>query len=721
MNENFRIRVTLISVTATALDPVFQLVVDSSTGVCSFTDGAKKEILSGPSGLHSLQTHEAFDSQSASLEFLPGPMAQALADRILPNDFMSVEIQGTGKGVYKLAFLGLVGNITESIQSTPNGIKSGLVLQAQGLKKLFSQSIYNWQGALSLGDDVRLGSTANAAYLKLAADGFLKAPQELIKAFVEIGVSNAIQALFNGKRISPGGLFDFGAGSLWSSVYPATAFPNTAAKIMETCEGNLWSLLESLAEPDIHELFWTYGAGEGGQEKPILVHRPRPFPCQLLKTTSSTSVPASPAPGIPPITDVGLLPSGLLPHSPVPFTDMLAPVALAAKVTTDASHWLALRCHAIGKDGAPGATGIMRQRSDAGRVNAFHWSQAAFQSDNSPGDANEKLALGWWADKTGMAKYGFAPRPVSIALMPSKDIPFMALVASNLLRVASMEAPLYLLGNESRAYGVLLPGFHIGQALEDWSLPRRDASGTPQPTTGYIQSVSHVYRSTPQGITLSSTLGLSRCCRATFQNYPAAVLGLADLEHVDSNNTPGSPSHRATVGATTGQTQAKQAVNGGSGVPNAALIQSAAASSGVPAWVVAAVYGIESGCGTSRSMMLPNSSGALGPMQFRPIAVAQLGQIGYTNPDGSTFTYANCTDTNLSLSAGAALLANCASLISCPTDNPNYWGFVGMAYNGGPSSTALSSAQGAGWPASAMTSYGKKVMAGNATYGGLGS
>jgi len=660
VNGGARVRVTLESVTVSATDPTYKLVIESS-GKTSFKDGAGTVISKASSGVHSLQTHETFQDQQCTLEMPLGDLGLALENRILPNDFLSVEIAGNTDPSYRLAFLGLASSITRMKQSTPKDIKTSLVIQAQGLKKLFSQAIYNWQGALALGNDVRLGSAVKQAYDRLTTDGLCLAPHIIIKRVAKIGVCNSIQALIHNKPVVPGGVFNFGSGGLWSSAYPSDMFPNTAATLMNTWNGDLWSFLQSLAEPDIHELFWTYGYDSDQIEKPILIHRPRPFPA--LKEVKG-------------------------------------------KKQIMASAWNALYCHnlGLGSISHPNAIGIMRQRSDSGRVNAFHWEQG-FSSDQSSGSGNWKLALGWWADRISMAKYGFASRMVGSNLLPLDGQNYMDLLGSVLLQVASQEAPLYLMGNESRTYGVLLPGLHVGEALEDWT--------EGKPTTGYVSSVSQAMRWTPNSLQASATVGLSRCMQGVgFSDYPNAVQGLVDLVHVDYlHNDFNHPARVAARGAA-GQILA----NGPSNIPNAPLIQAAAKRAGVPAWAVAAVYRAESSCGQNKAM------GKLGPMQILPDAVTQLASIGYTKEDGTPFTLGDRINTQAALDAGAAYLAWSAKEISCPVSNVNYWGFAGMAYRIGVTATNTScTANNPAWAVNTLSSYGSQIMQGKSSFSSLGS
>lgn len=656
MNDGYRVRVTIESVTASDTDPTYTLVIDSS-GNSILKNGDGTTVLAAPSGIHSIQTHETFQDQTCSLEMPLGAMGLALEKRILPNDFLSVEIAGTTSSQYHLAFLGLVDSITRSAQSTPNGIRTSLVLQAQGLKKFFRQSIYNWQGVLALGDDVRLGSTANQAYVSFCQSGYLKAPQDIIQGFVQIGVSNSISARVHNLPVKAGGLFVFGKGAQWSSAYPADMFPNTAATILSGQQGDLWSLFESMLDPDLHEFFWTY-AQDGSSEKPALIHRPRPFPFLVEGAANAFSV--------------------------------------------DATGWNALAHTTLGKGTAaqPCAIGIMRQRSDAGRVNAFHWAQG-FSNDENADSGKWKLTLGWWADKKSIAKYGFAPRGVGSQLIPLAAKDFMSVLRGLMLRVASQEAPLYLMGNESRTYGGLLAGVHIGHAVEDWT------EGTA--TTGYVSSVSHVLRWDPQSLQANSTVGLSRCLSGTtFADYPAAAAALVSMNHVDylqmGSDHPANVASRGAAGVVT-------VVGNTTSLPNAELVKAAAKRAGVPAWLVAAVYQKESGCGRSKKM------GVDGPMQITSDAVTGLAGIGYTKEDGTAFLLADRINTQAALDAGAAYLAYGARLISCPTANTNYWGFVAQAYNSGVNATNTAGATTSPtWGGSCLSSYGSDVMGLQSTF-----
>ena len=551
LNESLRFQVTLESVTTDPDEPTYSLVANTD-GDHVLACAGDRVIFSRetPSGLHSVQTGENFDALSGSVEFALGEFAQKLYAILRPNDVLRIEVSSNGKP-YRLAFLGLVCNITYSLQSTPQTIKTGLVIQAQGPKKLFTQSIYNWQSVLAMGDDILLTTFAQLAFRKLlakaSAAGFTVAPHELIREFVDIGITNALSAIYQGKPIAPGGsLFSLGTGRgekdpFWCSLYPRENFPNTAALLMETWEGNLWGVLEKLAQPNIHELFWTYGVDKAdGQEKAILVHRPRPFPATKFQSSfvKLPGPPPAPAPSVSTPVSIPAFTAPLLDkQSPVTSTDLdLTAVADQDPETEiDTDRWDALKRHTLGKDGKPGAIGLMRQHSDAGRINAFHWAMEGF-NDHDAGGNSAKLQQGWWADTKGIAKYGFSPRGVEMGLIPQSSENFNALLSAFLLRVASMEAPLYAMGNESLVFGTVLPGFHIGEVVEDWS------EGFP--VTGYISSISHSYRSTPQSIAVSTTIGLSRCLPSTFENYPAVLLTMTDLTHI---KYPQDSTHPAIV------------------------------------------------------------------------------------------------------------------------------------------------------------------------------
>ena len=653
----FRIRVTLEAVKVEDTDLYYCLVADSS-GSCLLRADNLKTARAEPSGLIGWQTHESMEGTKVTLEFGKGPISELLEGLVQPNDFVSVEIAGPMDAKYRLAFLGLVSDINTHAQGTPNGFSSGMTLSAEGLKKFFDQSIYNWQGVMALGDSIltgNIGKEAFDAYEELIKNaGVTSRPDQVIKALIKIGVSNSVQALVHEKRVEPGDLFAFGPD--WGSLYPAENAPITASWLMSTWTGSLWALVESLAERDIHEIFWTIRTIDG-EDKPVLIHRPRPFPDGGVKGGNA--------------------------------------------------QWLKLEKHVFGKDGRPGALGFMRQRSDGGRVNAFHWGQSGGFTDSDGASQAKKMVLGWYCDARSIKKYGFAPREVAVGLLPSNESPnWLDLVGEVLHRVACQEAGLYLMGNESRSYGCLLPGVHVGQVAEEWT-------NSSSPTTGYITSVSQVYKSSPQGIVATATLGIARSIRGvTFEEYPDACASLSTIQHVQYiSNT-----HASEIGAHGAKTGEPTLT--ATGVPNANLIATSSASHSVPAWFMAKLYGKESSFGTDHRMNSENEAGALGPMQITHVAITDANQLGYA------CTLEDRRDTAKAMDIAAFLVkhryAPAITAAGCDPSSDYYWSYVADAYYLG-GAAAAASGQAANWGLSGLSEYGSTLdQAGAQTaFGGI--
>lgn len=671
--QGVRARVVIEAVQGDPSDRFYHMEA-SSTGACSLVAYNPDFGLPEAYGLTSFETQENFGGSSAHLDFGWGPLAAALQDLVKPNDLVTVEVAGeNGDDGWSLIHFGLVSSIRETGQSSPNSYRSSLRIETEGLQKLFNHAIFNWQGALGLGDDRILNKEAFAAYNELVGqEGVTRSPSQVIQALVKIGVSNSIHALVHQRRIAPGDLFDYAPD--WGDLYTSENYPSTSAILMQAWNGTLWSLVQSVSEPDLHELFWTIRRVKTtGEEKPMLVHRARPFP------------------------DGG---------------------------GQGDRDWLSLKdrgeFHTFGKNGAPTSLGYMRHRTDNGRVNAFHWGLEGFSNPDTTAPM-AKLVLGWWRDNRGIAKYGFAPRQVSIGILPQKKQSYLDLVGGILRRVAFQEAPLYLMSSESRGFGCFLPGVHPGQAMEDWS------EGRPKPTTGYISSVSHAYRTSPNGIQISATLGLSRCIRGvTFEEYPKAAAALVDMEHVEiqATNHPLQTARDGAKGVAPSMAPS-HVVASATGIRYADQIKAAAARQGIPSWFLAKLFQNESSFGTDPRANLENSATALGPMQITRVAFQDAVNLGYRTPNGRTATLEDRRDVATSLDMAAFLVANRykAGVVAggCPESSSTFWRYVADAYNRG-TSAAVASGQATSWASTGLFGYGlgMNVDQTKAAFGGIG-
>lgn len=688
--EGFRVQIVLEAVQGRANDPFYRLSA-SSDGCYAFIQdpGVGPVTLMDPAGITGFQTHETMQGMTASLEFARGPLAVALADRIQPNDYLSIEIAGPRDKDLRLAFMGLVSDIRETVQSSPNNIRTAMTIQAEGLQKLFNQAIYNWQGVMGQGQDQMLEPETFAAYKELCAKGGATvAPHELIKEFVNVGISSAIWARVHKKRVKAGELFGFGTGSKWSSLFSDGNFPNSASQIMSTWSGSLWSMIESLAQPDIHELFWTIET-QDGVEKPILVHRPRPFP-DGGQDMSKEAVEA---------------------RKKTWYDQNLQSGYQAGKGDRD---WLALKHHVLGREDYPVAIGSMRQLSDHNHANSFHWAWSG-ASDQSSDTVMAKMALGWWSDRRGRAKYGFAPRQVSIGYLPQTGN-FMETVQGLLRRVAFQEAPLRLLRSESLTYGAFLPGVHVGEAIEDHSFGK--------PTTGYLTSISHAYRSTPQGIQVSSTLGIARSLgNCTFRDYPARVRGLVDMVHTPYIQKGEHPGEKGKQGAKQCWNANSSAVVPPGGIPYQDQIKAAAARHNVPSWFLARLFQNESSFNRNPNTNKEDGDTVLGPMRIIRAAVTDANSLGYTKPGGGPATLEDRRDVGTSLDMAAFLLSKryMPAIDAAQTFvNGTYWRWVADAYNCG-ADKAAANGKACGWSESGLVGYGKSldVKQTMAAFGGI--
>ncbi len=623
-----------------------------------------------PSGLTAIHTSEALEGQSGTLQFGWSPLSQKLAELVRPNDHLRIEFGYSGEGELRLAHDGFVSSRKRQRQAEARGVRFGLTIAAEGFKKLFSQAVYNWQGALGLGSAVADGiKQAYPAYQELVKDGLFKAPHEIIKAFVTIALGldgksgPTIQLATAAGPVKDG----FGFGT-WKSYYKGT-WPYSAERVLTTWSGSYWELLQGLAEPDLHELFLVYG-GDPGQEGHRLVHRPRPFPAG-----------------------------------------------------GDTDDWNALPTLTLGQDGAPSALALMDEVSDASRVNAFHWGAGCFV-DGFPSALFYKMDLGWQADQIGMDRYGFAPRQVRSNLNPAQGSNYQKLINEVLKRVALQEAPLHLLGHQSRQYDRPIPGARPGTRVED--------SSFGSPTTAYLTTVSHSFQWTEEGLRAATTLGLARAMDGVkVAGYAGAVASLVNVQpkQYQDRGDEKAPHQKAMEAHETGRDPEPSRDKGGagaSGVPYAKEMAAAAARNGVPAWLVAETARKESSLGRNPNYKKVNGTGDLGFMQLNTGpsgALADLQARGYKNQDGTPITKDDLLDDKKSIDAGAAYLKVCKDAIKakgCSESDPNFWRYVSDAYNRGPG-TAGNAGQSNGWTNAGLSPYGSAVDVSKAqgAFGGL--
>lgn len=370
--------------------------------VLQVKDG-KAPTLKGPSALAAFETREGLDHQTGGLTFGWSPIALALSRVVRTNDHLSIEAAAPESDRWHVLHDGFVSRCGTSGSASENSINWGFTVFSEGIQKLFRQSIWNWQGAMAIGlKDSTLDQTPLAEFAALAAKA-TQPPHEVIRALVNLFLDPKLGCplKIQGRPISD----RFAFGEFTSSFQDK--WPHMAQVILSTWTGDFWSWIQTMADPDLHELYWVYG----DQGLNTLVHRPRPFP-------------------------------GM-----------------------DDTAWKYLDKRFLGRNGAPGAISWNLSRSDESRANAFHWSSGGF-SDASVSD-QFKLAFGWWMDSIGRQRYGYAPRQVSTNLIDQRDL--TDTIKRLLEHVARQDAPLHELLGGTFQYATPVLGIRPGCALEDWS------------------------------------------------------------------------------------------------------------------------------------------------------------------------------------------------------------------------------------------------------------
>ena len=648
-----RLRILVESVTADGDETEYRFE-STSNGPSKFSLQGEAPILF-TGGVLSIQTVESLEDQTCSLTFQSTPVVQKFLSHVRTNDHVRVEAALVGSRM-RLIHDGFVSPVRQSRMGSTNSIEMGAVIESRGLKKLLQQSVYNWQGTMAVGQDVKLAAEAFAAYHELMKNGVKNPPHIVMQQFINIALGTALKLKIRATdssdgseggstdgsiAIKAGEFFDFGPP--FTSYYtPSGIFPNSANIIYQGWQGPLWGILQQLVEPDLHELFLRYG-GEIGKEKTIIVHRPIPFP-DGLKNEDWETIAASP------------WVSGKLDDPDIQFRG--------------------------------GASAITSQLSDHRRVNAFHWSPPSFM-DASTTVGWAKLTFGWYLNEPGAARYGFAPREVTSRLIPVEG-DYIEMILAILYRVAVQDSPLHLLETWTLQFPRPLFGMRPGEVLEDWS--------TGKPCTGYIQSVTHNLNFAPNGLSASTHVTMDRVkVGARADNYAAQVTALVQptLKHYQMSAGQKSALQQAQDGHI-GQPVTPFKPLGApdaSGIPLALLINRYALSNDVSPAALAAILQHESGIGRNPAAYKKNpSSTALGIGQFLKSTADGSDLAGCMNPDGSgRFTSADRLNDEKSINATAYYMNKIGGRLQAaglsPT-SPDYYTWVAYAYNQGAAAAA---------------------------------
>ena len=608
----------------------------------------------GANALSGVSGSDALTGQSASLSFNRGALAEGLAELMRPMDRVRIEVKhpfAPGGHRWTL-FDGLALNLQTSA-AAGSGFSSRFSLGCSGVQAMLQNAVFNWQGFIHPGSDILVGAPGVTLFEQL---GHVAVPPHLaIRALVEsvlatamgLRVGDATDA--SGLAVLERGEDQSGAptqsgyvkfGSQWTSL-PSVANPLPWAHIVSQSGQSFWTLMQGLAEPYLHELFVGYRPWPGSEvDVPVLIHRPRPFP------------------GLPGFNDFWSLPEVI--------------------------H--------IGGHGQPSLMASTEIRNGARHPNCFHWAGAGV------GDASleaflTKMAFGWWVSDALVNRYGYAPVGLVTGVAPlvagsnqAADIratgDWQAFCSTILENYARQEAPLALLGQRS-LQAPFLP-VRPGQILVDHSHGPDETDAI----TGYVVGTSFSLSSSGEAYSLEMGANVDRACRGTGADlYPYTVGALVpDLEQRSYagkgiGDLGPIPAVGGSVTPPAAQPPAQRAVPS----PLDALIPAAAASQGLPGWLLAHVCQQESSMGQNLG-----PGGKKGVCQITDLAVADLVRVAYKNPDGSPFGSNDRTILKNNLYAAAKYLSMCKAYVTaagCPAAAPVLWTWVLAAYTNGPGTT----------------------------------
>ena len=659
MSRGYRFRFRLESTSPRySGDPTFSFLSQSGSATVFTVDGAA---VSGESGINRFETHETLEELSATVVFGPSRIAALLSEVVKPNDYLILELAEDG-GAWQTAHEGLVCRLTTMGSSSISERTEGLTIASRGPKKLFEQSIYNWQASLGLGLDGSISKNSLDAYRALADKAVAMPPHELIAGIFNLfmGSEDWMPLKVFGKPIQS----RIRMSDEWRSRY-SKSWPFSANRLMSAWMGSFWEWIQTLVDPAIHECFWRYSDG-GGVE---LVHRPRPFP-------------------------------GM-----------------------DWGEWARIGAYQLG-NGNPTPIGFQKAYADDQRANAFHWSPGGF-TDANMNAAFGKMNLGWWMDVVGRQRYGYAPRSVNTNMIPCQGQEYLEMIQDVLRDISRQDCALHRMANLSLQLDRPFAGIRPGNAV-DWplrklvgylsSVSHHGSWSNDGLQLGTTLGVSRVLTADSKSDYPRVAAGMVALKKMDYlagetqtNRPPHEVAKDAQTKAIDA--VPVKPKGSA-VKASAGAAKASK-------VPNAETIQKASKRWGVPAWLLAECYQHESGMGRANTCV-ENPSFCMGPMQISRVAVQDLNNNGYKTPAGNSMTYADRNSTETSLDAGAAILHRCASILEgrgLTKSNPAYWQWVASAYNKGPGA-AGEAGEAKGWAAAGLIGYGKEV---NSTrFGGLG-
>jgi len=617
-----------------------QLIYLDSTG--------KRQSMSASNAISSITGQDNFGGQGCSISFLRTALGDGLAELARPMDRLRVEVKhpwAPGNHRWTL-FDGLLRDI-RTTATAGGGYSSRLALNAGGLQMLLQNAVFNWQGALAPNSDLLTTASGKTLFEKLGRVAL--PPHLIIRAFVESMLSTTMgikigdidnEAGISLINASASGYFKFGTGSQFASL-PSLSNPLPWVHVAGQSGQSFWNLFQRMCEPFLHELFVGYRPYPDCEvEVPVLIHRPRPFP------------------GLPEF---------------------------------DGNWTLGPEMVVIGGHGKPTYMSSTDSRSLARHPNCFHWAGGGL-GDASTEIFLSKVAWGWQVSDALVNRYGYAPVGLSTMvapLDPSVVANWSAFCKKILQHYATQEAPLSLMPTRNLG-GVFLP-VRPGQILVDQSW----GPGSSDTLTGYVTGTTFDAQVDGDSCSLNCSVDVERVIRGVDgMGYPAAARALVpDLKRVNyAGDGVGDLGPVPAVNSSYLPPQPLPPTPQTVTDPLAKNIKAAAASQGIPAWVLAHVCQQE-------SSMARDPAAQTNICQVKSAAVADLQRVNYQNPDGSTFSAADLPDQKKNLFAAAKYLSMCKGYVTsagCPAAAPTVWIWTLAAYTNGPTTTRTYGA-GIGW------------------------
>ncbi len=442
-----------------------QTVIETDAEAVLLVDG--KEVWSGASGLLYGEVSESIESG------LQATLVFQVADAIYwvrSQDHVEIEAStADDSSRFRTIFTGFVSDTILSGNGTPEGVNTSRTIIAHGVEKLFRQAVYNWQ-SIYTGGDIRImkdwvdGDPVDT-YQKFMEQASGMAPQKVIQVLLNMGFKWGVSLSVGGVLVRPGQWFKFGEGANWENWWGTT--PTLACGVLyENWNGTLWELIQRLAEPQVHELFFKLSNGV-----PTLIHRPIPFP------------------------------------------------------GTETTRWenLASRRFLLGKPGLYTAMSWNFRQSDSKRANIFHWGWGSHLS--AGGNAfGSKLAFGYQMEKRFLGRYGVSAVTVTTNLIPTVDektgkVLYERQIQQCLAHVAKRDCIQHLLWDGTITLPCIASELEIGTVIEDWSMG--------QPFTGYCTGRVFSFSVDNDSIQVNTTLNLERGYFCDADSYLEKVKALS--------------------------------------------------------------------------------------------------------------------------------------------------------------------------------------------------